>query len=383
MRIEVDDGGPPTQEDSPLVAVERELIAKPEDYAAWQVYADMLASAGDPRGELITIGVALARGEGTPDEAQLRAREDELLQANASAWFGELASDDDWRECFGWTLQTGFWGRIRLWVDYDHSGTDLGKVLAYALAHPSAKFVRQIDLGMPSGDGQADYSACVRALVRHGPLPSLRRLTIGDFEFPDETEISWVHVGDVGPLWPALTGIESLHLRGGGIGLGTPKSATLRSLELWTGGLPAQAGASLGRAELPALEHLVVWFGTTYYGGSCDGGHVRAILDNPSLTRLRHLALANADFGDEVARAVAGTRLPASLRTLDLSMGTMTDAGAELLLAGADALRGLDRVDLSRNCLSEDMCVRLRAALRNVDVDEQKSEDERYVSVGE
>lgn len=366
-----------------IVALERKLTDEPDAYDDWLVYADALAEAGDPRGELVSIGVNLAREQGDPE--QLREREDMLLQTHADAWFGQLVDNDDWRECFGWTLQTGFWGRIRVWVDYDHRGTDVGELLAYALAHPSAKFLRELDVGLTSGDGQDEYSGCIRALVKHGALPSLRRMTLGDFEYPDESEISWVHVGDVGKLWRHLTGLEQLKLQGAGIGLGTPKSTSLRTLLLHTGGLPDAAAESLARAELPKLEHLEVWFGSDNYGCTCSGEHAREILANRSFAQLRRLALANAFFADDIAIAVAQSQLPPKLEALDLSMGVMTDAGAERLLSRVTDLRRLTTLDLSRNYLSPSMCARLQSALPNVRVDEQKQTDGewRYVSVSE
>jgi uncharacterized protein (TIGR02996 family) len=368
---------------STIAALEHRLITDPDAFDDWLVYADALAESGDPRGELVTIGVNLARGQGDP--ARLREREDALLQAHAEAWFGKFVEDDDWRECFGWTLKTGFWGRIRLWVDYDHSGTDIGKALAYALAHPSAKFLRELDLGLPSADGDAGYEGCIDAIDDHGALPSLRRLAVGDFAFPDESEISWVRVGNVGDLWPHLTGLEELRLQGANIGLGTPKSKSLRTLVLRTGGLPSEAGESLGRAELPNLEQLDVWFGSDNYGCTCSSAHARGILTNRGLPRLRRLALANAFFADEIADVVARTRLPETLEVLDLSMGTMSDEGAERLLARAENLRPLEVLDLSDNFLSPEMCARLQAALPNARVGEQRQSDGewRYVSVGE
>lgn len=375
---------------TPQAKLEHKLIADPQAYEDWLVYADALTQAGDPRGELISIGVAWARHQASGEAklpkalSKLLDREDELLAANADAWFGKLTSDDAWRECFAWSLQCGFWGTIRLWVDYDHNGTDIPKMLAYALAHPSAKFLREIVLGLTSADGDANYDACIRAMTKHGVMPSLRRLTIGDF-VRDESEISWVHVGSVGRLWPLLPHLEALTLKGASIDLGNPKSSTLTALTLRTGGLPAAAGESLGRAELPALERLVVWFGTRYYSGSCSATHVQGILNNPKLANLRHLALANADFADDVAAEVARGELPKLLESLDLSMGTMTDAGAERLLSAREKLSRLKQLDLSSNYLSPQMCTRLARELGNVVCDTQKQGDgeDYYVSVGE
>jgi hypothetical protein len=65
-------------------------------------------------------------------------------------------------------------------------------------------------------------------------------------------------------------------------------------------------------------------------------------------------------------------------------MGTMSDTGGERLLADAASLRGLESVDLSRNYLSPELCERLRRALPNAKLDDQRDDGgEHYVSVGE
>ncbi len=365
-----------------LAKLEQRLLEHLDDLDHWQVYADALAQAGDPRAELVSIGVSLARGEGK--RKQLERREQALLEANADAWFGKLASDDAWREAFGFTLEQGFFGRIKLWIDYDHKDTDISKPLAYALAHPSCKFLRQLDLGLPNAEGSGDYAACIKAIVKQGELPSLRSLTIGDFEYPEESEISWVVVGNVGKLWEVLPRIETIVLRGAGIVLGKPASTSLRSLSLQTGGLPRKAAEALAEAELPALEDLSIWFGTTHYGGSCEGRQIPKILANKSFKRLRSLALANADFADDIASELARAKLPRALERLDLSMGTMSDVGGQALLDAAGKLADVE-LRLDGNYLSTAMCTRLREALPKCVTGKQRrgDADARYVAVGE
>lgn len=391
VEVSADDaaGGAEEEEsvdDSPKAALERKLAASADDYDSWLVYADMLSNEGDPRGEYVTLGVALdkALAAKQADEVErLRLREWDLLRANAKAWFGKTVSDDDWRECFGWEPQMGFWRRIRVWLDYDHKHVDIPKLLAHALSLDSAKFVRNIELGLPNAEGSADYTGCIKAMVKAGKLPSLRQLTIGDF-VRDESEISWVHVGDVNRLWKTLPALETLTLRGAGIDLGTPKSDSLRWLALETGGLRRQAGESLARAKLPALRHLEVWFGSPYYGANCSAQQVKGILANDSFAKLEYLGLMNADFADDIAREIARAELPAGLQTLDLSMGTMSDKGAKALIKAKDKLKGLKRIKLDENGISAELCARLSKALPNATTTSQKSgEDANYVSVGE
>ncbi len=379
--LAAEDEEPPTLDVSPVAVLERSLIADPSDLHAWSVYSDALQKRGDSRGELVALQIAQAQPGA--DTKALRRQEKQLIQGNAEAMFGKFVSRDGWRECFGWTLTMGHWDRIRLWVDADHSDTDIAEALAYALAHPSATFLRGLDLGLPSADGSADYRACVRALVERGPMPSLRRLCIGDFDFPAESEISWVQVGDISKLWSVLPQIEKLRLQGAGIHLGVPKSETLRELEVHTGGLPGPSGEAMGRARLPKLERLSLWYGTVDYGGSCTPAQVQGLLNNSGLGSLRHLGLQNADFADTFTALLAGTALLPRLETLDLSMGTMTDVGAEHLLADAGAFRHLECLNLEDNFLSPQMCTRLEAALPVGGLSQKNDGDDRYVSVGE
>ena len=86
--------------------------------------------------------------------------------------------------------------------------------------------------------------------------------------------------------------------------------------------------------------------------------------------------------------AAAGAAAPvvARLAELDLSMGILSDVGAEALLAG-QPLTHLRRLNLAHHYLSPAMAERLVAELPGVDVDvsdEQEDDDgERYVAVAE
>ncbi|MCA9697491.1 MAG: hypothetical protein KC431_08200, partial [Myxococcales bacterium] len=66
---------------------------------------------------------------------------------------------------------------------------------------------------------------------------------------------------------------------------------------------------------------------------------------------------------DALAEAIATSPLPPGLERLDLSMGTMTDEGASLLLARAEELARLSAIALRGNKLSESMSLRVSRAL--------------------
>src|SRR3954453_17448027 len=73
-------------------ALEQALVENPDDRAAHAAYADLLTEQGDPRGEFISVHLALEDETRPPGERnRLQAREAELLRAHEREWLGDLA----------------------------------------------------------------------------------------------------------------------------------------------------------------------------------------------------------------------------------------------------------------------------------------------------
>ena len=79
----------------------------------------------------------------------------------------------------------------------------------------------------------------------------------------------------------------------------------------------------------------------------------------------------------------------ARLEALDLSMGTMTDAGAQTLLTHREQLKHLKTLDVDDNYLSDEAVASLRSAFPQLVSNEQRVAEayegalHRYASVGE
>jgi hypothetical protein len=230
--------------------------------------------------------------------------------------------------------------------------------------------------------------ASVEALVvsdwgrpwQHRPPVDLLRAAAGRL-----TGLRALHVGhtfvcyhrnpaDPEPLLAAYPALEDLSL------CGVPevahwrrplRHAALRRLTLKAAGLPAEVVRAVGDSELPALEHLELWLGVREeYGGTTTAGDLAPILSGTRWPRLRYLGLRNAEHADEVAAAVATAAVVPRLSTLDLSLGTLGDAGARALLRG-QPLTHLSLLDLHHHFLSEQTRALLREALADrVNLDE-------------
>lgn len=357
-------------------ALEQAIYADPNARDAWVVYADWLQSIDDPRGALVAAYA---------NEKSTTALQKKLGPALNGRIGGDLAgyANVTWR--------MGYWDTLKVFCDYDSAESfpdeveGIAGVLRYAFAHPSARFLRALNIGLTESftDGEATWEDCLAALAE-APRPALRELFVGDFERVDDTEISWTEIGDHGPIWAMLPNLESFKVQGCGIEFGTIVAPNLRSLTVWSGGLGAEPVEAIGAAKLPKLEKLELWFGSDNYGAECTVGTLAGILGGKGLPKVTWLGLMNGEFANDLCSAVVDAPILQQLHTLDLSMGTMTDDGARVLIANAKKLAHLKRLNLDDNFLTPEVAAQLTAALPNASVAAQGNpNDYIYVTVGE
>lgn len=198
-------------------------------------------------------------------------------------------------------------------------------------------------------------------------LPALTGIFFGDIVM-EEAEISWIKQGDVTPLLRAFPKLTELVVRGGdGLELEPVRHETLQVLRFESGGLPAGVVKAVAASQLPALRKLQLWLGVEDYGADWELEDLAPFVGE-RFGELRYLGLQNSTQQDEIAELVAGSPVVARLETLDLSMGSLTDKGAEKLLAD-QRLSGLQTLDLHHHYLSEGMQQQVLSRLAGVQVD--------------
>ncbi|OLT25103.1 cytoplasmic protein [Actinomadura sp. CNU-125] len=206
-------------------------------------------------------------------------------------------------------------------------------------------------------------------------FPRLKALFVGDLTF-EEAEISWIEHANFAPIFKALPSLERFEVRGAaGLEIDPFESASLKTLRFESGGLPGKVVRAVAASDLPNLEHLDLWLGIDWYGGDATVDDLAPFLSGERFPSLRHLGLEDAEIQDDIAEAVAAAPVVARLESLSLAMGTLTDRGAEALLAG-QPLTHLRKLDLHHHFLSEAMTARVRAALPDVEVDLSAGEDQ-------
>ncbi|WP_032772366.1 STM4015 family protein [Streptomyces sp. NRRL F-2202] len=281
----------------------------------------------------------------------------------------------------------------RLVCEYDEE-TGFADLWEQFLETVDTTRVRALVIGPWWNDEYTPFAPVLELIVAHADrFPALRGLFLADVE-GEECEISWLRMCDVTPVLEALPLLEEFGVRGcgqEGLALRPLRHRALKSLRFESGGLPGELVRAVAASELPALERLDLWFGSSWYGGDATVEDVRPVLAGGLFPRLRHLGLQNSEIQDEIAAAVGSAPVIAQLDSLALSMGTLSDTGGEALLNG-QPLNHLTLLDLRHHYLTEPMVERIRAACAPAVVEADEAEEdygdpddepERYVAVSE
>ena len=290
-----------------------------------------------------------------------------------------------------WTPETSIAAHetsaYRIAIDWDegNQGTTWTDKFAEFLQDPNVGQVTAFVVGSWGSDSDAEAEPVVEALVTaRDRMPRLTALFFGDI-ISEENEISWIHQADVSPLFSAYPELTQFHIKGGtGLSFGTLNHAHLQSLIVETGGLGAEVVREVGAAHLPALEHLELWLGDSGYGGDSTVDDLRPLFAADTFPKLTYLGLRDSEITDQIAVAIADAPVLKQIHTLDLSLGTLGDEGAEALLA-SPLIGGLRKLDVHHHYCSEEMTTRLQGLGIEVDAGEREDEDDygRYVAVGE
>jgi uncharacterized protein (TIGR02996 family) len=361
--------------------LEKAIFDDPDAPDGYLVYGDWLQSQGDPLGELVAVQAALAKKPG--DEA-LEKKQAEILKEHEDEWLGETLSELKSNGELSTAWRYGLLKSVAMGGDEfsEASAKDAYEALARCRA---AKFLRDLEIRVfDTEDGNPEYQACIDAMAKKGLPKTLRSLAFDVKDF----QISWSDLGDLSKLYPQLQKLEELRLKIGQMNLGKIELPSLEKLEIVTGGFDAKNMKAIATAKWPKLESLVLYLGSDDYGGNCSIDDVEPILTGKAIPNVKHLGLCNSELADDIARAVAKSKVLAQLRTLDLSKGTMGDDGARAILDDAKAFAHLEKIDLSDNYISDDLCAALEKALGEGKVDttsqgDGEDPDDRYVQISE
>ena len=239
-------------------------------------------------------------------------------------------------------------------------------------------------------EGSGPAGDIVKTLVDNkDKFPNLIAIFFGDI-VQSECEISWIENCDMSPILAAFPKLEMLRVRGGsGLEFKNAKHEKLRALGIETGGLNRKVVAQVSKAKFPNLEHLDLWLGTENYGGTCTVNDLQPILTGKPFPKLEHLGVRNSEIADDVAGVIANAPIVNKISSLDLSLGTMGDEGADALLTIHEDC-SLKTIDVAENFIGSKTAKKLKSAAVKIIVNPQRTPEDwgegelmRFVSVSE
>lgn len=355
--------------------LELQIEAEVERDEPFLVYADWLLAQGNPRGELILVQ---ATGEARKTAAEALARR---LAPQLLGPLARFQLEARWRLGFLERLEVEATRRL------EADGVDVVKLLEVALSLQSARFLRELVVACPSAHEAQVIQRLHVVLTAGGVRPTLRKLAFVTNE--GEEMLSWTEAGELAGTATLFPNLEELEVHAGSYQLTAPHFPRLQRLTLRTCGMTAENLEAIAAADWPALERLELWVGSASYGVRVTAEQFEPLLQSTRLPRLRSLALCNCELTDTLCASVLASPLLPGLESLSLAKGTMTEAGALLLIDGAQRLRHLELLDVDDNYLSDEIVARLQHVLPQTRSTEQRTPEEydgqlhRYASVGE
>jgi hypothetical protein len=308
---------PEPQEAGVRGALFAEVLRDPSPEAC-TVLADQLLEAGDARGELINVELALASRPSPPRRERLSKRRAELVRAHASAWWpwpfaaGTAAArnpfTDGPRPAAALRTRHGFVVGVRC---------DASAFLPVAADVFAREPVTALELLAIDADGLDE-------LVEAPWLPRLRRLTLRGA------------LGDAGfkalARAPGLRALEALNLPDHGIGVAGLSALGDCLPSLGSLGLTANPLGGPGAGALARWRHLPNLRSLYLARAEINGAGLARLLDGRELPAIEKLCLGGNPLGDAgvVALCQHAGGLSA-LRHLELDDVRMSDVGAEAL----------------------------------------------------
>ncbi len=260
----------------------------------------------------------------------------------------------------------------RISIDWDayEDGVKFTDLFAQLLETPGSSDLQALIVGCWEGGAEGGSSEnVIEALVSaRDKLPKLQHLFIGEM-LQEECEVSWINQSDISSIFLAYPNLLTLRVRGmEGLSLGRPVHENLRKLVLEGGGMPGAVVNEVTSARLPNLMHLELWLGDDGYGRSVSKENLQPILDGELFPKLQYLGLRNDRDIDTTVTWLKNARVLEQLKVLDISLGTLSDEGAAVLLEN-DQLKSLKRLNAYYNFLSDEVVVKLKNALPGVEVE--------------
>jgi uncharacterized protein (TIGR02996 family) len=371
-------------------ALEQGVIAHAHDLVRWAALSDYLAEQGDPRGEFMSVQLAL-EDPGIPAKQRtaLKKQEAELLKQHEREWLGGLADLN--LDPKRYSFSRGWLNRL----EFDTLTVQQARTLAKC---PEARLLRE--LAIETAESEAPVGSEQRYIDSYyEPGPDVPE-GIDAYDGPGFhalCRVPWLksvrvfHLGEVGDqeyynchtrgelayhIVKQMPNVEELRLYAHRVDANKIfplPMPNLRVLELFHSmGYPLERLAA--NKTVTDLRVLRCHPHALEFDDEEDGAYIRLAqlkaVCRANWPNLTHLCLRLTDFGDAGAKEIVESGVLKRLKVLDLQGGCMTDKGAELLAKCPD-LKNLESLNLRSNALAAAGIAALQATGVKVDTASQ------------
>lgn len=266
--------------------------------------------------------------------------------------------------------------------EYEEQGKRAADMVADILADPDFLSLTELIIGDWGGAWEDSCQPILDGMIEHADqFSNIQSLFIGDMDF-EECEVSWIMQGNFSGLWAALPNLRCLTIKGSmDLKLGDICHEGLEELTIICGGLGSDVIRSVQNAKLPNLKKLLLYIGIDDYGFDGNVDTVKELLDKADFPKLKYLGIVDSEIQDELAKAVLESKFMGQVETLDLSFGTLTDQGGQLLLETLPKWTNIKYLDVHYNYLTDKMAEKLEKLPMTVDASERNQPDEYHGTV--
>lgn len=257
---------------------------------------------------------------------------------------------------------------LKFYLEYDEQeeGITLVQKLKEYFEEHSTYEPESITIGYWEEAWEKDPESIINYMVENkSKFPNLKKVYLGDMNY-EECEVSWIIHTDAASLVNEFD-LEVLTIKGSnGLRLSNTKNDTLKKLAIICGGIGSDLLQDILKAEFPRLEHLELYIGVQDYGFDGDISNLEAFMKRENFPKLKYLGLKNSDIQDEICEKILDSDIIKDLEVLDLSFGTLSDKGAELIIENTDKLSQLKKLDLTYNYISDKLVKEVTKSFSNL-----------------
>lgn len=94
--------------------------------------------------------------------------------------------------------------------------------------------------------------------------------------------------------------------------------------------------------------------------------------------KLKYLGIKNSEIQDEICNEIFKSNILEGLEVLDMSYGTLSNKGADIIIENIDKLKNLKEFNIEYNFISEDLLMKLENKLEKLNIKYLTSQEDVY-----